>query len=181
MYFDSIKVTAFCIKHKITIAQLYVATLLYRQNTAELMAYGNEVTMFSEEDLQGLVKKGLVLDLNKDGEFYPDNFVVTDTFIESTGVEVDSLADELWDAYPHWVSVGDKRFKGRNVSPEELESMLNAKLVRGRLQPKEFRGVIDSVIRQSEDGQLGMALRAWIDNEGWKLEEDNVAEHGNDL
>jgi hypothetical protein len=180
MYFDSKKTIELCVKHRLTIEEVLIATLIYRDQFSEMLSY-NEVASYSSTSFKNLSKKGYLQDLNIDGEYKPENYVVTDKFIQAVGVELDDLANMLWDAFPSWIDVGDKRFKGRNISPESAEELLNAKMLRGRLQPEDFNEVMISLESQKLNHTLGMALRSWIESEQWKLDDEDVVEHGEDL
>lgn len=181
MYLDTEKLVNFCALHKLTLSQIFIATLLYRKQFPSIMKYGIEVEVFSEYDIEHLKDNGFLLDMNKNNERHLDLYVVTDKFLSAIGIELSGLSDYLWDNYPSWVSVGTSRFKGRNISPEETEILLNKKLLRGRLHPNTYQDIINALNEQKEAGNLGMALRAWIETEQWKLEKDDYAEHGEDI
>ena len=181
MYFDTKKIIELCVKHGLTIEEVLIATLIYRDQFDEMFEYCDKIIPFSEEAFSRLEYKGFVHNLNIEGEYFPEKFVITDKFTDAVGIELDNLAELLWDSYPSWVSVGERTFKGRNISPETTEELLTAKMVRGRLQPNEFNRVITSLTTQKIRKTLGMGLRSWIESEQWKMDDEDIAEYGQDL
>ena len=181
MYFDSSKTVDFCAKHKLTLDQLLLCTLIYREQFANVYKYGKEVRSYKVADLKDLVSKGILTSIATDGAIKIDTLALTDKFTKLIGLSFNTLALDIWNLYPNQVVVGNKSFKGRNTSLESLENMLNEKIVRGSVRISDFPIILDSLRSQMANNNLGMALKNWVETEQWINDNEVIAEHGEDL
>jgi hypothetical protein len=95
-------------------------------------------------------------------------------------LEFNDLSDKLFDAFPTEVVVGSNKFKGRNISPEELEKTIQEKILKGRIKGTDFPFILESLKTQADNGEVGMALRNWVETEQW-LSNIKTIEGGKDL
>ncbi len=88
------------------------------------------------------------------------------------------VAEELWNAYPSFVTNGDRTFTGKTISPEDFEVLYTAKLQKSKFKHEE---VMKALREQTDNGTLGMGLKKWFETEQWKREDNTIDFINHDL
>ena len=178
MYFDAKGLIKFCAKHKITIEQFTLCYLAHTENHALTYEYAEKVRPFPTSLIDDLKKRDFIIDINVPGTGHtPDNLIVTDRFTDFLSITLGEKADELFYAFPSELSIGDRVFPGRTISPEELELAYHKKLNRSKSTHEE---VMQALQEQMDNSTVGMGLKKWFETEQWKRE-DNTIDITNDL
>lgn len=171
MYFDSRALVDFCAEKKITVEQFLLCYLTHTQQYALIYKYCQGVRPFPKSLVENLVKRGFVINLNKNDDVYPDNLIITEEFTDDLKSILGEDSDEFWDAYPSEVSVGGKAFNGKSISREDLETIYRKKLLRAKTTHKE---VMEALHIQTEHGTLGMGMKKWFETEQWNREDHTL-------
>ena len=109
------------IKFEINANQLLFLTIVHKQDYAPLYKYVTEGSGFKPEDIDSLVDKGLVINLNDKDDYYLDSFICTDKFITGLYYEDEEIAaSEFWDTYPRMLYIEGKRFAARNTDKDKF-------------------------------------------------------------
>lgn len=159
---------------------IYIGPTEDPKKFACLYKYSEVCRGFSMTMREDMIDKGLIIDQNKIGESYPDNYQVTPKFSKHLRLEVADFADLLWEEFPKKVVMGDKLIAARNVGPEELEDLIKTKMKRGRIDNEDE--VIRGLRIQKDTNTIAMGLRKWVETEQWKEgNQIEVAEYGEDI
>lgn len=167
MYFDAVKTIDLCARLKLTIEQFTFCYLNYTHQHSLFIKYVHECGGFNPDSISKLVKRGLVIDINKRGETYCDNYIIQDEFTSNFLDAIDNdLGMELFDNYPDKIVLEDISFNGKNISPEECEHLIKRKILIGRIDSRD--DVLNALEDQKEQGQIRMGIKKWIESEQWK-------------
>ena len=171
MYFDAKQLIDFCAVKKITVEQFLLCYLTYTEKFPLLYKYCETVRPFPKSLIKDLEKRGFVMNLNKEGDGYPDNIIIQDKFTNSLSVLLGVEAQELFDTFPSEVGIAGKAFNGKTISPEDLELVYHKKLNRANSTHAE---VMEALGEQIDNGTVGMGLKKWFETEQWKREDNTI-------
>ena len=162
MYFDAKELIVFCANKKITVEQFLLCYLTHKEMFPLIYKYSREVRPFPKSLVQDLEKKKFLINLNKDGEGFPDNLIITEDFIDDLKFLLGDEADEFWEAFPIEVAVGGKAFNGKTMSREDLEAIYYRKLSKSKTTHED---VMKALEEQVDNQTVGMGLKKWFETE----------------
>jgi hypothetical protein len=179
MYYDAEKLVNFCAEKKITTEQFFLCWTTYHHKFELLYKYVNEVREIPEALIKDLELKGHVINMNKPGESYPDNFIVCDSIAgEFEKLFSSQESDEIFDNFPTTVYLPDgTSFLGRNMSRPDVEKFYK----QIRFKGIDHKKVLNSLKAQKDSGSLGMGLRKWLETEQWDREDNTRLDLTDDL
>ena len=169
MYYDAEKLIQFCAKHKVTTEQFLFMYLTYKQKFALLYQYCEDVRLIG--GLKDLEERGLVSNLNKGAETYPDNYIVRVKMEEEINWLLGDQAQELFDACPSMIPVGDRMLNAQTISPEELEVLYAKKIKKRKI---DHAVVLGALKEQVANNTMGMGLKKWVETEQWDREDNTT-------
>ncbi|RYC69572.1 MULTISPECIES: hypothetical protein [Spirosoma] len=157
------------LRYNITPNQYVFLFLTHTRQYAALYRFGQEGPSFSAEEIGNLVDRGLILNLNKEGYYYLDFFVLTD----EVGRDLfdqnrEKAALEFWNAYP--ILLRDPH-TGENFSllTTDKDQFLKDYYSRvGHAIPKHRR-VMDALEYAIDKNLIDMTIRQWLDSEQWTM------------
>lgn len=177
MYFDAKELITFCGRNKITVEQFVLCYLTHKKKFDLIYKYSNEVRPFPKSLVENLEKRGFIINLNKDGEGFPDNLVIQDVFLDDMRLTMGEFADEIWEMFPSEVSVGGKAFNGKTISREDFNRSYTRLILKVKATHNE---IIEALEEQIHNHTVGMGLKKWFETEQW-TREDNTIDITNDL
>ena len=169
MYYDAEKLIKFCSQHGITTEQFLFMHLTYKKQYALLYEYCEKVRLIG--GLKELEERGLVQNLNKGAETYPDNYIVIPKMEEEINWLLGDQAEELFRACPSMIPVGDRMLNAQTISPEDLEVLYAKKVKKRKIKHED---VLKALKEQVANGTMGMGLKKWVETEQWNREDNTV-------
>ncbi|GAA4451006.1 hypothetical protein GCM10023189_12460 [Nibrella saemangeumensis] len=157
------------IRYRITPSQYVFLFLTHGRQYAALYKYGQEGNGFSAEEIQDLIDRGFIIDLNKDGYYYVDFFVVTDEVgkdLFETDREKAGL--EFWNAYPVQLRDPDTGQIYSLVKTNKQRFLADYFLRIGHSDEKHQQ-VMEALYYAVDKGMIDMTIRQWFDSEQWTL------------
>jgi len=171
MYFDPVKLIGFCAKKKVTVEQFLFLYLHHTEQISLLYKYSNEVRQFPKSSLETLEKRKIIVNLNKTDDIHADHIMIMPSYTDDLKVLMGDEADELFEAFPTQLSMGNMVFSGRTISPEDLELMYHKKLARSKSTHAE---VMSALEEQKDSGTVGMGLKKWLETQQWQREDHSI-------
>jgi hypothetical protein len=138
----------------------YIHSLM--ENSSEVW---NTVGALSRTEIDDLIKKGLVLNLNKEDNYYLDQFTTTDKFDKMFKTVDFSGAVEFWTAYPQVILVDGKKYNAKNVNKDEFllaytNSIGNSKELHNK--------VLITLKDHIEKGLIKSKIDKWFNSKPWE-------------
>jgi hypothetical protein len=159
-------------RYSLTPNQYVFLWLTHARQYAALYKFGQEGPGFAYDDIRDLEVRGLILNLNRPGQYYVDFFVLTDA-LGSDLFEQDRDAPglEIWNTYP---------VQFRDPQTGERFSLLNtdkAQFLRdyyGRVghNPVAHRRVMVALEYAIDTNLIDLSIRQWLDSEQWTVVEE---------
>lgn len=171
MYFDPIKLVGFCAKKKVTVSQFLFLYLHHTEQMSLFYRYTNEVSQFPKASIEDLEKRKIIINLNKQDDIHMDNVMIMPSYSDDLKVLLGEEADELFEAFPSQLSMGNMVFSGRTISPEDLELVYHKKLARSKSTHAE---VMSALEEQKDNGTVGMGLKKWLETQQWQREDHSI-------
>ena len=175
IYYDEEGLIQFCCKHKITVEQFVFCYFTATKQFELIYKYCEEVRKFN--GLIDLENRGLIKNEDKNGEMYPDSYLVNPKFAKElvNFISPYKEIDELWDACPDHVVSGGNRFIAKSIGIEELEKFYPKKLKRAAKNGFSHKDIVKALKEQAEAGTMGMGLKKWLDTEQWTREDNTLS------
>lgn len=172
MFYDAEGLVKFCAEKKITTEQFLLCYLSHKNKFPLLYKYVNEVRRIPDALIADLEKRGYIINMNKPGETYPDNFIVTDEMIAGIDELTGGESDELFEAFPTRVFLpSGESFLSRNLSREDTEQLYKSLLLRTKT---EHKTVMNALEEQKRFGTVGMGMRKWLETEQWTRDDNQT-------
>jgi len=156
-------------RYNLTPNQYVFLFLTHAKQYAAMYKFGQEGPSFSSEEIGNLVDRGLILNLNKDGYYYMDFFVLTDAVGRDLfDQDREKAALEFWNAYP--ILLRDPR-TGENFSllNTDKQPFLRDYYARIGFNPAKHQRVMNALDYAIEKNIVDMTIRQWLDSEQWTL------------
>lgn len=157
------------IRYRITPSQYVFLFLTHTRQYAALYKYGQEGNGFTAEEITDLIDRDFIIDLNKDGYYYVDFFVVTDDIGKDLfDTDREKAGLEFWNTYP---------IQLRDPQTGEVYSLLKTNKQRfladyyfriGHSETKHQQ-VMEALRYAIDKGMIDMSIRQWFDSEQWTL------------
>jgi hypothetical protein len=164
-------------RYGLTPNQYVFLWLTHARQYAALYKFGQEGPGFSYDDIRDLEVRGLILNLNRPGQYYVDFFVLTDALgADLFEQDRDAPGLELWNAYPIQFrdSLTGDTFSLLNTDKAQF---LRDYYLRVGHVPARHRRVMDALDYAIDMGMIDLPLRQWLDSEQWTLVEELRALH----
>lgn len=166
MFVDTAEFTKFMVRHNVRADQVLFIYLIYTKRYSDItMLFNSPLRGFSSEVIQDLVERGLIQDLNKEGEMFADLYMVSDSVANDLFVHTDFPAEEFWDTYPPFMHIQGKRVPIRGVPKETFLKTYMKKIQRN---PNVHRKVMKALKTAIGQGEVNMRIDNWILSEMWK-------------
>jgi len=160
------------VRFEINANQLLFLTIVHKKDYAPLYKFVTEGKGFTPEEIDDLVDKGLVINLNKDEDYFLDSFITTDTFITGLYYEDEEIAPtEFWDAYPRMLYVEGKRFAARNTDKVQFFEDYN-KVIGMRVD--RHKEIMECLHYAVKNKLVNMGIRKWFDSKQWETIEEEM-------
>ncbi|GAA4409933.1 hypothetical protein GCM10023187_33920 [Nibrella viscosa] len=157
------------IRYRITPSQYVFLFLTHTRQYAALYKYGQEGNGFTAEEIQDLIDRDFIIDLNKDGYYYVDFFVVTDEIGKDLfETDREKAALEFWNAYPVQLRDPDTGQIYSLVKTNKPRFLADYYLRIGHSDEKH-RQVMEALHYAIDKGMIDMTIRQWFDSEQWTL------------
>ena len=179
MFYDADELVKFCSKRKITTEQFLLCYLSHKNKFPTLYKYVNEVRPIPDALINDLEKKGFIINMNKPGETFPDNFIVTDEMMEGIDNLVGGESDDFFDKFPTRVYLpSGESFLSRNLSREDTERTYKSLLFRCKVSHQK---VMEALSEQITFGTVGMGMRKWLETEQWSRDDNQNLDVTHDI
>lgn len=160
------------IKFEINANQLLFLTIVHKQDYAPLYKYVTEGSGFKPEDIDSLVDKGLVINLNEKDDYYLDSFICTDKFITGLYYEDEEIAaSEFWDTYPRMLYIEGKRFAARNTDKDKFFEDYNKEI---DMRVDKHKKIMECLSYAVKNKLVNMGIRKWFDSKQWETIEEEM-------
>ena len=156
------------LRYNITPNQYVFLFLTHTRQYAAMYKFGQEGPSFSAEEINNLVDRGFILNLNKSGYYYIDFFVLTDQIGQDLfDQDREKAALEFWNAYP--IFLRDSR-TGETFSllTTDKEQFLKDYYARIGHSERRHSQVMDALEYALDKRLVDMTIRQWLDSEQWK-------------
>jgi len=184
--FEDEQVLKWCIENNVSVTQYFFMFLLIKQDFNkpfhESLAaqYIKRHGKFNRDEVEDLIERGFIKDLNRKGENRPEFYMIEDEIVEIMKV-TETMAEELWSKYPPTFELSNgAKFIARHAGVlGDKETALKVYMKRIRRSKKKHKFVLemlDKYLSLVEETRLNsMKLGDWIANEMWdsveKMEE----------
>jgi hypothetical protein len=160
------------VKFEINANQMLFLTIVHKKDYAPLYKFVTEGIGFLPEEIDELVDKGLVINLNSDDDYYLDSFITTDKFIAGLFFEDEEIApSEFWDAYPRMLYVDGKRFAARNTDKDQFFDDYNKEIGMRVDRHKHIMSCLEYAVKNR---LVNMGIRKWFDSKQWEAIEEEM-------
>lgn len=134
-------------------------------NKGNIYKYFNEIgAIVSIQDIRYLEDRGFIVDTNKKGDTYYDNFVVTQTLIDLLfGKEEDF--EDLWKLYPAFIKIDGRSIPAKSCNPDELSKKYFIIL---RKTSFTHSDVIETLKYCKENDLISMGIEKWVMSRQWE-------------
>jgi hypothetical protein len=165
MFIEIEEYTKYLVKYKITPNQFLFLYLRKTLNTDALEFYINGVKAWKREELQDLVNRGFLDDVNSPGEEYAHAYFVTPKFLGEMFIEFEEAGNELWTEYPQFFFLSDgKRVAARTCDKEELEKTYGKRIKHSR---KKHEKIMELVKKLKKENRIDMGIEKFVTSEHW--------------
>ncbi|GAB3551425.1 hypothetical protein [Spirosoma fluminis] len=157
------------LRYNITPNQYIFLFLTHTRQYAAMYKFGQEGPGFSVEEIGNLVDRGLIMDLNKEGYYYMDFFVLTDEVGKDLfDTDREKAAMEFWNAYP--ILLRDAK-TGENYSllNTDKQQLLKDYYIRVGYSEQKHHRVMEALDFAIENNMIDMTIRQWLDSEQWTM------------
>ncbi len=155
-------------RYNLTPNQYVFLFLTHSRQYAAMYKFNQEGPSFTAEEINDLVRRGFILNLNKSGYYYVDLFVLTDEVGQDLfDQDREKAALEFWNAYP--IFLRDSR-TGENFSllNTDKQQFLKDYYVRIGYSAHRHHRVMEGFDYAIDKGFIDMTIRQWLDSEQWK-------------
>ncbi len=164
-----------CVKHKLTIEQMMFLFMIKMKEFVNPKSWANQyikkVQKFSvERVIQPVVDRDYVINLNKDGQYYPEFLVISE--IADGIFATYQMGEEFWKAYPKLLPwIGGSNFVSR--SGIEREDLIELYLQKIEHSPEKHVDVMNRLVlyeQQVRKGAInGHKIDAFVSQMLWEV------------
>lgn len=170
MFIDTDKYLEILGKTGLTADEFLLCYLIHLNRMDLIYRYVDEVRPFRKEEVERLIEKGYIFDNNPYRDTrparYPEHYIATSTFSEIVFINTGEAFDELWEAYPVWLTFDDgKKVPGRSGDSLELEKVY-AQLIRNNVL--KHREVMEMLEYAKKNKLITMGIEKWIKSRQWE-------------
>ena len=159
-------------KFEINANQLLFLIIVHKKDYAPLYKFVTEGAGFDPEEIDELIEKGLVINLNDKDDYYLDSFITTDKFITGLYFEDEEIApSEFWDAYPRMLYIDGKRFAARNTDKDKFFEDYTKEIDMRVDKHQEIMKCLEYAVKNK---LVNMGIRKWFDSKQWETIEEEM-------
>ncbi len=153
------------IELKITPNQFLFCYLIHTDNYAEIYRYTEKGAGWKKEELENLVNRGFIMNINQDGEWFSDGFIVTEKFTKGFLFDAYEKAKEFYEAYPAFGSIDGKPFPTKKIAPDKFYSLYN-KVTGEKIEVHER--AMKALDYAKKTGLANMRIDNWVESRMWE-------------
>jgi len=167
-------------EHDLTLRQFMLCWILYLDHKeykgqslpfkgraiANVYRYAEKVGPWPDDEIDDLVRRGYLVDMNSGSKIYPDNLQVTGKFVKAVFTTKTDF-ERFVNAYPDFASDGDigtEETALKAVDMERVEAIFEQKVT----SKAEFSRLLTALKWACEKGKLTMNIRNYLSGELWK-------------
>lgn len=177
---DIVEYTKFLAKNSLTSNQFLILSLTAAKRFDLVYSYvdslmknskkvWNSVGGLSITEIEDLVDKELILNLNKDDNYFLDAFIVTDKFHDMFKTLDFTKALEFWTAYPQTITINrngkDVRYNAKNVDKDKFLLEYVNKIGNNLETHKQILITLEA---HKEKGLINSKIDKWFDGKPWE-------------
>jgi hypothetical protein len=141
-----------------------------KHTSANVYKYADQVRRWNPTDIDNLVERGLIYDYNDqtgDGqkESYPDRMEVSQTFAELLAAPSHVLGQDLWDNYPNFIYVDEKKVRAKTCDKDELIEKYNS-IING--SKKQHKKVMQALDYDRKRNGITMGIEKYVKSRQWE-------------
>lgn len=146
------------VKLEITPTEDLLLHLIHTKQYALLYKCKEEGEFVTAELFDSLIRKGYLIDLNKNGERYFDATIVSDDYIDKMYNEDEFVpGEEVWEVYPTFIIIDQRRISLKNTSKFEFVKEYYKKIGR-------YKDLHEDVLKAIEYGKKHEIINMSITN-----------------
>lgn len=127
--------------------------------------YIETMGFFDYSEIQDLIDRGLVLNLNTGDRMYPDFLVITDKFA-SYFITLDVKdAEQFWNKYPNTIDVNGRKFKTKTLPKDEILSKYQKAI---NYDEKTHKIALKQLEYDIKKGLISTKIDKYIDGRPWE-------------
>ncbi len=156
---------------KMTPNQFYFCFLLHNNRFAELYEYVENVGKLDLDELQDLIKRGYIRNINEEKKFTADSFETTEKFSKKFLAKGYEYAEMFYEEYPSFGSIDGKPITLKGISRDMIYDLYND--VTGK-QKAIHDKIMAALEKGKKMGLVNMKIDKWLQTEQWKFIERDL-------
>lgn len=164
MFFDTSKYVDFLCKHQITPSQFLLLMLVNDKANHDIIKYDHQMGGWTAAEIEDLIKREYLLDLNVGNQMYADSTVVTDKFTSALLIDAEDAGQELWDAYPWFLNIRGEKYAAKSTNQDKLFKLYHRKIHGNVITHKRVMKLLQIA---QEKGLLNMGIEKWVGSTQW--------------
>lgn len=165
-----------CIEFNINAGQLMFIKMLIpnlsldqpdrkRESYALSMKFSNEIKGIPLKDLQDLIYKDIIIDLNDHGNTHYEYYEINPKFYYKFSLKIYPMVNELHDVYPDFFhDAAGKRYVAKGCSAQEI-ALDYLKAIKN--DPKEHAKIMDDIAWAKTNNFIVMGLKKFVAAKYW--------------
>lgn len=151
--------------------QFFFCYLIHNDRFAELYEYVDKVGTFDKKEIDDLLKRGYIENINENGKFTADAFVTTEKFTRKFLANKDVLAKEFMEAYPSFGNIDGKPIVLKSILPDVLFKLYNNITNR---EVAEHKRIMAALEKGKTLGLVNMKIEKWLESRQWTFIEKDL-------
>lgn len=168
-------------KLRISPNQFLICMLVHEKDVAATIKYyeENNLNRFSSKDVQELVSRGFLIRITKDEHYYNlDQFIVTDMFAGEFLIDNDEAGEELWNAYPNWMTFNNtKKTSAKSCDKDDLIEKYGKKIKSSKKRHQDVMSILKQYV-EATNGNPAMGIEKFVSSEHWTALKELYNEQG---
>lgn len=156
------------VRYNLTPNQYVFLFLTHARQYAALYKFVQEGPGFSTTEIDDLVQRGYILNLNKSGYYYVDLFLVSEQLGNDLfEQDAEKAALEFWNTYPIQIFDRDRNETFSLLTTHKAKFLEDYYLKVGHSAEKHAR-VMEALHYAIDHRLIDMTIRQWFDSEQWE-------------
>ena len=169
MILDTKKMSKILIEKKISPTQYFIISCLHNRDFKSLSSYIEFAGKSFSHEIDDLINRGLVIDLNVSKERYADSMMVSDKFLKDFAISSKNCGEELWNTYPWYFYSDDKQFPAKSADKDDLIEMYYRRINHSVSEHKRVMAILSVLIKNDT---ITMGIQKWVASEQWNASND---------
>jgi hypothetical protein len=140
--------------------------MIHTKNWTLMNKFNNETGGVPHAEYKDLVKKGMLIDYNKDGESFMDNCTIEDSVATTLFVEIDQAGQEMWEAYPNYLFVKGVQMPSKST---DKVAVLEKYMDNIACNPVRHARVMELLAYAKTNGLITMGIDKWVRSAQWEV------------